>query len=385
VAAGTPSVAPERTAASNALQAAREALTAASCEGTAAEVARAIEVAVEAARDAKELAAIANRKQDGNACMRARNNRRNRRKPDPLAPIFADLAAAEGSLGQLADAVAAGTPSVAPERTAASNALQAAREALTTASCEGTAAEVARAIEAAVEAARDAKELAAIANRKQDGKACKRARDNRRNRRKPDPLAPIFADLAAAEGSLGQLADAVAAGTPSVAPERTAASNALQAAREALTAASCEGTAAGVARAIEVAVEAARDAKELAAIANRKQDGKACKRARDNILHRRNRRKPDPLAPIFADLAAAEGSLGQLADAVAAGTPLVAPERTAASNALQAAREALTAESCEGTAAEVRVRVNPNPLAAAKGSLGQLADAVAAGTPSVSG
>ena len=63
---------------------------------------------------------------------------------------------------------------------------------------------------------------------------------------------------------------------------------------------------------------------------------------------------------------------------MAAGTPSVAPERTAASNALQAAREALTAASCEGTAAEVRVRVNPNPLAAAKGSLGQLADAVAA-------
>ena len=212
-------MAPERTAASNALQAAREALTAASCEGTAAGVARAIEVAVEAARDAKELAAIANRKQDGKACKRARDNilhRRNRRKPDPLAPIFADLAAAEGSLGQLADAVAAGTPSVAPERTAASNALQAAREALTTASCEGTAAEVARAIEAAVEAARDAKELAAIANRLQDGKACKRARDNRRYRHKPDPLkpdplAPIRADPAAAKGSLGQLADAVAA------------------------------------------------------------------------------------------------------------------------------------------------------------------------------
>ena len=190
---------------------------------------------------------------------------------------------------------------------------------------------------------------------------------------------------------LGQLAEAEAAGTPSVAPERTAAGDALKAAREAFEAASCEGTAAEVARAIKVAVEAARDAKELAAIANRLQDGKACTRARNNQACRRardnqrKRGKPDPLAPIRADLAAAEGSLGQLAEAEAAGTPSVGPERTAAGDALKAAREAFEAASCEGTAAEVRVRVNPNPLAAAKGSLGQLADAVAAGTPSVSG
>jgi len=292
------------------------------------------------------------------AALRASATRRH------TSRVLADLAAAGDSLRQLADAVAAGTPSVAPERTAASDTLQVVRKALEAARCEATAAEVTRDFKVAVEAARYAKELAAIANREQDGKAYTRAYNNifQRKRRAPPAnpsqicraspieLVLILADLAAAEGSLGQLADAVAAGTPSVAPERTAASNALQAAREALTAASCEGTAAEIARAIEVAVEAARDAKELAAIANRNQDGKACRRARDK---RRNRRKPDPLAPILADLAATEGSLGQLADAVAAGTPSVAPERTAASKAC-------------------RLRARRSPRRAARGQLPRL-------------
>ena len=156
----------------------------------------------------------------------------------------------------------------------------------------------------------------------------------------------------------------MAAGTPSVAPERTAASDTLQVVRKALEAARCEATAAEVTRDFKVAVEAARYAKELAAIANREQDGKAYTRAYNNIFQRKRRAPPaNPsqicraspieLVLILADLAAAEGSLGQLADAVAAGTPSVAPERTAASKAC-------------------RLRARRSPRRAARGQLPRL-------------